>query len=166
MFAYHTEHEIFLRVSDIQKSAVPQGRIRLFSLSVSFCAPLIIYSRFSLIPVALFQGSGSTVVLGKVVLQFSVLLLPFLCPCLSSCVASGPWRKETWFEKAKAAYMKWVERLVLLEPLSTNSTSCLWTKFRCDHCRNEIESFPFDSGKSITTWGRLLGPEIENIQVS
>ena len=84
--------------------------------------------------------------------------LPPCCHC--SCVhiyfqerLEGHRKRSLWFEKAKA----------VVWPLSTNPTSCLWIKCRCS-CHNEIANFPFDSGKSVTTWGRL--PRYRNLKYS
>lgn len=61
--------------------------------------------------------------------------------------------------------MKWAERSVLPEPLSTNSTSRLWIDFGCNHCHNSIV-FLLTLANLYLLGGRLPGTEIESIQLS
>lgn len=85
---------------------------------------------------------------------FSVSTLTFKCDPRATEKGVCDLRKQRQL-------MKWAERLVLPEQLSTNSASCLWTKCRCNR-QDEIAGFPFDSGKSVTTWGRF--PKCRNLK--
>ena len=57
--------------------------------------------------------------------------------CLTAGVFPEGHRKRRCDLRTQQQLLKWAERLVLPELLSTNPSSCLWTKCRCN-CHNEI----------------------------
>lgn len=83
------------------------------------------------------------------------LLVPFLCHVYFHVWPEGHRERSMWSEKAKAAYEMGREVGVAwttVHYLNFPPLDWLWMQ-----SLSQLNSFPFDSGKSISTWGKTPG---------